>query len=216
MAEVQEKDKGGKKRGKQKKMRIHVDFTPMVDMNMLLICFFMLATSMSKPQTMEISMPTNDKVSEADQTKVKASRAVTVLLDGKDKLYYYLGEPNLADPTSLKETNYTANGLRAMLINKNSEIVQKMNDLKKKKLNLKISEEEFNKQALDIKSEKTSPVVIIKATDKSNYKNLIDVLDEMQICSISKYAIVDITAGDKTLIKNLDSASKSSSPTVKN
>lgn len=60
MAEIQ--DNGGKKKGsKQKKMNIRVDFTPMVDMNMLLITFFMLCTSLSKPQTMEISMPSNDK-----------------------------------------------------------------------------------------------------------------------------------------------------------
>ena len=42
MAEVQAKDNGGKEKGKQKKMTIRVDFTPMVDMNMLLITFFML------------------------------------------------------------------------------------------------------------------------------------------------------------------------------
>lgn len=61
-AEVQE---SGKKKGnsKQKKMTVRVDFTPMVDMNMLLITFFMLCTSLSKPQTMEISMPSNDKTS---------------------------------------------------------------------------------------------------------------------------------------------------------
>ena len=58
-AEIQ--DSGKKKSSKQKKMTVRVDFTPMVDMNMLLITFFMLCTSLSKPQTMEISMPTNDK-----------------------------------------------------------------------------------------------------------------------------------------------------------
>ena len=45
MAEVQVKDDGAKKKGKPKKMEIHIDFTPMVDMNMLLITFFMLCTS---------------------------------------------------------------------------------------------------------------------------------------------------------------------------
>ena len=59
-AEVQES--GGKRgKSKQKKMTVRVDFTPMVDMNMLLITFFMLCTTLSKPQTMEISMPSNDK-----------------------------------------------------------------------------------------------------------------------------------------------------------
>ena len=59
-AEVQESRKKGKE-SKQKKMAVRVDFTPMVDMNMLLITFFMLCTTLSKPQTMEISMTSNDK-----------------------------------------------------------------------------------------------------------------------------------------------------------
>ncbi len=68
MAEIQESSNKGK--SKQKKMTVSVDFTPMVDMNMLLITFFMLCTSLSKPQTMEISMPSNDKtITEEQQTR---------------------------------------------------------------------------------------------------------------------------------------------------
>ena len=154
MAEIQESGnkKGGK--SKQKKMTVRVDFTPMVDMNMLLITFFMLCTSLSKPQTMEISMPSNDKtITEEQQTKVKASQAITLLLGDDNKLYYYEGEPNYKDYTSLKDT----------------------------------------------------PTVIIKATDKSSYKNLIDALDEMQICNIGKYVITDIAEADEFLMKNYES-----------
>ena len=207
MAEVQEKDSGDKKRGKQKKMNVHLDFTPMVDMNMLLITFFMLCTSLSKPQTMEISMPTNDKVSEEEQNKVQASRAVTLILGGDDKVYYYFGEqPDYEDYTSLKETSYGADGIRAVLISKNAKVVAEMNDLKREKLALKISEEEFNRRASEIKKDKTTPVVMIKAMERSNYRNLVDALDEMQICNIGKYAILDMTEGDEFLVKNLESA----------
>lgn len=69
MAEIQQKDSGERKKGKQKKFSIRVDFTPMVDMNMLLITFFMLCTSMSKPQTMEISMPRKDLLNEQEQNQ---------------------------------------------------------------------------------------------------------------------------------------------------
>ena len=169
MAEVEQKESGEKKKGAQKKMKIHVDFTPMVDMNVLLITFFMLCTTMSKPQTMEISMPSNDKVTEEEQNKVKASQAITILLGDKDRVFYYEGEPQYDDYTSLKESSYEADGLRAMLQNRNHDVV-----------------------------------VLIKASEASTYKNLIDALDEMQICSISKYAIVDMTDGDKFLIENFE------------
>ena len=206
MAEIQEsgKKKGGK--SKQKKMTVRVDFTPMVDMNMLLITFFMLCTSLSKPQTMEISMPSNDKnVTEEQQSKVKASQAITLLLGGDDKLYYYDGEPNYKDYSSLKETTYKADGLRAMLLQRNRAAVNEVNELKQQKLNLKISEEEFTKKLGEIKSGKDTPTVIIKATDDASYKNLIDALDEMQICNIGKYVITDIAEADEFLIKNYDS-----------
>lgn len=66
----------------------------MVDMNMLLITFFMLCTSMSKPQTMEISMPRKDLLNEQEQNKVKASKAMTILLGKEGRVYYYMGEPD--------------------------------------------------------------------------------------------------------------------------
>jgi biopolymer transport protein ExbD len=204
-AEVQESGnkKGGK--GKQKKMTVRVDFTPMVDMNMLLITFFMLCTSLSKPQTMEISMPSNDKdITEEQQTKVKASQAITLLLGSEDKLYYYEGEPDYKDYSSLKQTTYKPDGLRALLLKRNRQAVQKVNDLKQQKLNMKISAEEYTKQVAEIKQGKDTPVVIIKATDESTYKNLIDALDEMQICNIGKYVIVDIVDADKFLLKNFE------------
>ena len=205
-AEVQESGNKKKKGSKQKKMAVRVDFTPMVDMNMLLITFFMLCTSLSKPQTMEISMPSNDKnITEEQQSKVKASQALTLLLGTDNKLYYYEGEPNYKDYSSLKETTYTPDGLRAVLLKKNAAAVRKVNELKQDKLNLKISEEEYTKQLSEIKSGKETPTVIIKATDEASYRNLIDALDEMQICNIGKYVITEIAEADEFLMKNFES-----------
>ena len=207
MAEIQESSndkKGGK--NKQKKMAVRVDFTPMVDMNMLLITFFMLCTSLSKPQTMEISMPSNDKsITESQQTKVKASQAITLLLADGDKLYYYDGEPNYKDYTCLKETEYGADGLRAMLLQRNRAAVNEVNALKQQKQALQVSDEEYSKRLSEIKSGKETPTVIIKATDNASYMNLIDALDEMQICNIGKYVITDLSEGDKFLLDNYES-----------
>lgn len=203
-AEVQES--GSKKKGKgskQKKMSVRVDFTPMVDMNMLLITFFMLCTSLSKPQTMEISMPSNDKnITEEQQSKVKASQAITLLLGANDRLFYYEGLPN-EDYSNLTEISYKPDGLRGMLLKKNAAAVRKVKELTEKKHNLEISQEEFDKQLAEIKGGKETPTIIIKAMDDSNYMNLIDALDEMQICNIGKYVITDIEDGDKVMIGNL-------------
>lgn len=202
MAEIEQKSGGSK----QKKFTIRVDFTPMVDMNMLLITFFMLCTTLSKPQTMEISMPSNDKnITEEDQTKVAASRAITVLLGGDNRVFYYAGEPNYQDYNSLKEVSFNADGLRAVLTERNYDVIQKIKELKREKLETNMSDDDFNKRASEIKNVKTAPVVMIKASDESTYENLIDALDEMQICSISKYAIVDIAEGDLFLMENLES-----------
>ncbi|HOU69071.1 MAG TPA: biopolymer transporter ExbD [Paludibacteraceae bacterium] len=199
MAEIQEKSKGG---GKQKKKHIHLDFTPMVDMNMLLITFFMLCTSLSKPQTMEISMPSKDKVPEEEQTKVQDTRAITLLLDGDNKIFYYFGEPDFQNYNSLVQTSYEATGIRQVLLKRNKKVNNEMNDLKREKIEKNLTDEEFATRSTEIKKDKSAPVVIIKATDKANYKNLIDALDEMQICSISKYAVVDITEADEFLLQN--------------
>lgn len=204
-AEVQESSGGKRDKSKQKKMSVRVDFTPMVDMNMLLITFFMLCTTLSQPQTMEISMPSNEKDLTKDQlTEVKASQALTLLLGPENKLYYYEGEPNYGDYTSLKETTYGADGLRSILLRKNAAAVNEVRALKQQKLELKITDADYKKQVTEIKGGKDTPTIIIKATDDASYKNLIDALDEMQICNIGKYVITDIVDADRFLMQNYD------------
>ena len=201
MAEMQVEDKGKKgNKPKAKKHSSRVDLTPMVDLGFLLITFFMLTTSMLKPQTMEISVPSKDKVQEEDQNKVKASQAITVLLAKENKLYYYFGtQENGIDPEVI-ETNYSSDGLRKMLFQKNFDVMKAVDELKKEKK--KMDEQDYNRKLSDLKSVKTAPVIMIKAADDANYKNLVDILDEMNINNIARYAIVDITPYDLGLIDN--------------
>ena len=104
----------------------------------------------------------------------------------------------------MKETSYGANGLRAALLQKNAAAVNQVRALKQQKLDLKITDDEYKKKVSEIKSGKDTPTVIIKATDDASYMNLIDALDEMQICNIGKYVITDIAEADEFLIKNYD------------
>ncbi|MBP8777737.1 MAG: biopolymer transporter ExbD [Bacteroidaceae bacterium] len=201
-APQQSDNKTGK--SKQKKLTVRVDFTPMVDMNMLLITFFMLCTTLSKPQTMEINMPSNDdKITDEQKTKVKESLAVTLLLDAKDQLYYYEGIPDWNNPEAIKRADYTnqETGIRRILMRKNAAVVNKVKELKQQKRNLQITQQQYDVQVKELRNGKNTPTVIIKATDEATYKNLVDALDEMQICNIGKYVIVPIADTDKDLIK---------------
>lgn len=195
---------GGGEKGKPKKLNLRVDFTPMVDMNMLLITFFMFCTSLSKPQTMDIVLPTkdNEDLVDEEKNKVKDSKAITVILGEDNKVYYYFGKPNYEDFASLQQTDYSPEGLRGMLLEKNSRAVAKMTDLRRKRQRKQISEEQFKKEAGEIKSDPEGQVVVIKPTDSSTYKNLVDALDEMQICSVGKYAIIEMADGDNFLVEN--------------
>lgn len=202
-----------KKESKQKKINVRVDFTPMVDMMMLLITFFMLCTSLAKPQSMELSMPSNDKnLEDNDKSVTKASYTITIYVAGNDKIYYVAGLPKYDDPSCLKETTWGKNGIRKVLQTHVTEdntqpVLQVMKakaalDLKKESLPDSI----YNKQLSEIKSgiidgEKIQTMtVIIKPMDSATYKNVVDALDEMQICSIGKYVLDKINDQDKKLL----------------
>ena len=209
MAEVQVKEQEGGK-NKQKKQHLRVDFTPMVDMNMLLITFFMFCTTLLKPQTMNLNMPAKDKTEKP--TKARESTSVTLLLGENDELFYYLGmidstKSAYGDTTFLQRTTYSPEGLRALLLDKNKGTYELIQDLKEKLKNLQITEAQFNEQTKKIQDDamkvtKIAPTVMIKAAEKSTYKNLVDALDEMLVTNIGAYAIVDITDGDRYLLFN--------------
>lgn len=199
MAEVNTESKDSGKKGKPKKMSTRVDFTPMVDLGFLLITFFMLTTTLIKPQTMEISMPSKDKVTEEEQTKVKASKAITIILGKNNKVYYYFGTREKNVDPQVFETDFSAKGIRKVLIEKNISVVRNIEDIKKDKS--KMPEDTLKARISRAKASKESPVVMIKASDESSYKDLVDILDEMQICNIGRYAIVDITSYDLDIVK---------------
>lgn len=188
----------GRKRNKPTRRTLRVDFTPMVDMNMLLITFFMFCTTLSIPQVMDIVIPTKDP----GNTQAPKSKTITLILGEENKVYYYEGIANYEDYTSLKETDYSNDGLRNVILNKNTDIMAQARELKVKKAQKQISDKEFKEKMGELKKSQEGIVVLIKPTDASSYKNLVDALDEMQVCNVSKYAIVNMDEGDRFLIEN--------------
>ena len=206
-----------KKESKQKKIDVRVDFTPMVDMMMLLITFFMLCTSLSKPQTMNLTMPSNDKnVSDDDKTATKASQTITIYVAANNRIFHVDGIPNYSDPSCLKETTWGAKGIRKVLIDHVTEeginpvgiIMNAKAKLDKDRADHpdKYTDDTYNKALDQIKSgvvdgqKIPTMTIIIKATDHSTYKNLVDALDEMQICSVGKFVVDTLNPDDKALL----------------
>ena len=125
---------GGDSKGKKvrsKKQDAGVDLTAMVDLAFLLITFFMLTTSLSKPQSMNLAMP--DKTPE-DQPPVELTisedRTLTILLGEKNKMvwYYGLAKEPIEGPTVV---GYGKNGIRKELLSKIKSVIAKYGDPKK-------------------------------------------------------------------------------------
>lgn len=170
MAELQEggdvhSGKGRKRGGvRAKKMSTRIDMTPMVDLGFLLVTFFILTTTMSKPKAMQVVMPEKDIKDSTQMSKIRESEAMTILLGANDRVFYYYG---LSKP-EVEVTNF--NKIRKILIDKNKEILalQHANGWKD-----------------------NGVYIGIKPTDDSKYENLVNMLDEMKITGIKSYAIID-------------------------
>ena len=198
---------GGKhEKGKPKKLSTRVDFTPMVDLMFLLLTFFMLATSMIKPQTMQIVMPAKDEKLQPEdkKTKFEADRAITIILGKNNQLFYYLGASKDKDGKDavVVTSDYSPKGIRALILERNQKTIGRIKEYKNLNKGKNIADSTFRKAITKIKGEdKKAPLILIKATKESTYGNLVNILDEMNICNIAMYAIVDIRPDDLELLK---------------
>jgi biopolymer transport protein ExbD len=171
--------KGGKVRSKKSDSK--VDLTAMVDLAFLLITFFMLTTSLSKPQSMDLNLPDkNDTLEDKNKILVDENRTMTLLLGENNKIQCFRGliESPKFGP---KATTYGKEGIRKILL-ENKVLVNEYSAAQGKP--------------------KNGMIVIIKPSKKSNYRNLVDILDEMAIVEVFSSAIVnDITPEEKKLLE---------------
>ncbi len=172
MSEINTGGGGGKHDGgkvRSKKASTRVDMTPMVDLGFLLITFFILATTLSKPSSMTLNVP--DKTKQEETEPLKASNVMTVFLGKDNKAHYIMGKAATEDP----EVKTVSMGY----------------DLRKA----------IQESAATVPADKF--VVVLKPTKESTYKNMVDVLDEMAIIKIKRYALVDVlTPDEKALLKD--------------
>jgi biopolymer transport protein ExbD len=188
MAELNTGDGGGKKGGgkvRSKKQNSKVDLTAMVDLAFLLITFFMLTTTLSKPQSMSLGLPDKDPKDDTPPVKVDENRTMTIILGDNNKIVRYVGL--LATPVAggaPKEFTFGKEGIRKELLSRKKSVLEYSTALGKPKNGI---------------------IVIIKPTKKSNYRNLVDILDEMVIAGVETYAIVPEFSPEEAKLVSSDS-----------
>lgn len=208
MAEIAESGggghgKGGKKRAKKSSTR--VDMTPMVDLAFLLLTFFVLTSTFSKPKVMSLVYPAKP---EKDQQlpEQKVNNAITFLLS-KDRIFYYKGafvsaaNPGGKVPTVLEESNFGPDGVRTLLAKENSFVLNRKAQLESQLKAKQIADSTYLKELIDAKKKNEALKVLIKTDDLATCKNFIDLIDELKIADIGVVAPVDILGSEMDLVK---------------
>lgn len=194
-------EQGGKKGPgvkKAKKLSTRVDMTPMVDLGFLLITFFVFTATMSSPTTLDLNMPKDIKKQE-DQTEVKESSVLTIMLGKADQVYYYEGKL-VVDATGNNFKQTTFKGIRDIIINKKKEVMDRYYQRPDPACEAKAKAE--GKPVSNCADKDF--VVIIKPSDDATYRNTVDILDEMTINQVRTYAMVKIADVEYQLIKKTE------------
>ena len=187
---------------KAKKLSTRVDMTPMVDLGFLLITFFIFTTTMSTPNTTKLNMPKKEE----DQTKqmeVVKSGLLTILLGGQGTVYYYEGELQ-ADGSNFMTSSFPTPdnpGIRKVIQDKRAQVIAAHvhNDACKKiwENNDEVKTGTPDEQAcLD-----RDLVVVIKPDNDAKYGRTVDMLDEMNINGVQRYAIIEISPSEQTVLQ---------------
>lgn len=193
-------EQGGQEKGKHKKVRAkksstHIDMTPMVDLAFLLLTFFMLTTTFSKPKTMELNMP--DKEGKPQEV----NNALTVLLTGDNKIYYYTGSFK-PDSTTLQLTSFDMDkGIHQILLDLNKPTFDDISKLAERKEKKEIPDSTYKRMKKEVQSKKSALTVLIKTDDKAKYKNAVNMIDDLNSCMVGKYALVEMGKEEYEMLK---------------
>lgn len=209
MASIEESGGGGHKKGpgvkKAKKLSTRVDMTPMVDLGFLLITFFVFTATMNEPTALDLNMP-KDVDDVKKQTEVKESGVLSILLGKDNQIYYYEGK---LEPDASNFHQTTFKGIRDVIIKKKADVKSRFNPAT---VDPKACEDEkaAAKKKGDPNWEKACEdidfTVIIKPDSEATYKNTVDILDEMTINQVKRYAMVKLFDDELKVIKATEEA----------
>ena len=170
---------------------------------------------------MEINLPEKLKDKTIEPPKISASRTLNIVLGPDNKLYWYPGTVKPEEYSNLpplQETDFSANGIRPLLLERNRALFKKIDDFKNQVLTGKLvmTQDSVNKSVSKLKTDDdTGPIVLIKAYKKANYGNFVDILDEMNICGIARYTFVDIAWYEAKMVETAAGIASTATPARK-
>lgn len=208
MADAPGGEEGGGGGGRHQKKRAkkgstRIDMTPMVDLAFLLLTFFILTTTMYKPSTLQMTFPVPDD-DPTDDKKTELSNAITLILTKKDQIFYYMGEFHTATdgsgkpPTTLTRTDFSK--VRDLLVEKNKDVVVRLNQVATDFNTQKINQAQYDSLRKVIKAGESNLKAIIKTDRDAKYRNMIDMVDEMDISGIGSYGVLDSLKVDEQVL----------------
>lgn len=163
MAEMNTLERSSQGPRRAPKSSTRVDLTAMVDLGFLLITFFMLASAFQKPKAMEVNKPMPEDSD--DPVELKVSKTLSLISGKGDKVYCYIGADD-ASNVPVDTIDFARSALRQRILARKQEVMEAWG-----------SADDF--------------VVILKFFPKSKYRNMVDLLDEMKICGVNRYVIMD-------------------------
>lgn len=175
MAQVQVQEKSGKGgKVRSKKLNPTVDMTPMVDLNFLLLMFFMFTSTFSKPNVLDLGLPAKpkDDQQKPEETEIKLNNSISIIIGKDNKIFYHQQDAAGLNAQTLLETSYDREGITKVI-----------------------------EQAKAGASDQNKFTVIIKPTDDAVYKNFVDILDEMAITKNERYGVTDIKPWEVAVYK---------------
>lgn len=202
MAEIQANSSSHSGKKRAKKLSTRVDMTPMVDLAFLLLTFFVLTATFSKPRSMVLTFPATSEHSS------RLRNGITLLLSKDNRIFYYEGEfraeaTDKGPKTQLTELSFSQNekqSLHHYLLVKNKPLQDQIRALEEQRRNNQLHDTAFKRLVREKKADKSAFTYLIKTDDKATYENVIDVIDELNINVVGKYVMVDILKPELDLL----------------
>jgi len=104
----------------------------------------------------------------------------------------------------LIKTDFSKDGIRKVLLLRNKDLFTKIAEYREQRLTgkLVVADTTADNAIKRLKKEdRKGPIVLIKADEKSKYKDIVNIIDEMAICNIASYAVIDLSPIELEMLK---------------